>query len=521
MQNSVIKALMDPQNYDEPAKQVKTMQTHISHIFLTGKYVYKVKKPVDFGFLDFSTLEKREFYCERELELNRRLCEDMYLEVVPINERDGRIKVKGKGEPVEYAVKMRELPQDRIMTKLLEEDEVDEKLINRIAEKIADFHSNAETNDEINENGSVETIKLNWDENFDQTRVFIGRTIDKEQFEKIEQKINEFIEKNKNLFEERIAAGKIRDCHGDLYSKNIFVTKKIYIFDCIEFNDRFRYSDVASDVAFFTMDLDFHGKEDLSNYFIEKYLEYLEDPGMLKLLSFYKCYRAYVRGKVTSFELDDPSISESEKTKARKLAKRYFDLALTYAKKLLTRPVLITMCGLTGTGKSFLCEELRKRTGAKVIRSDIVRKELAGIKPTTPRLVEYGSGIYSKEFTEKVYAEMLERAKDSLKTGAPCILDATFSRKKHREEASKVAGSLDVPLLIVECICPENIIRERLANRIKGVAPSDGRWEIYQEQKKNFETIQHSEQSLTIDTTKSMNEQVGPILEKIDEISER
>ena len=519
MQNSIVKALMDPSSYDEPVKRVKAMQTHISHIFLTGKYVYKVKKPVNFGFLDFTTLEKRKFFSERELELNRRLCGDMYIEVVPINESHGKIKMKGEGGTVEYALKMREMPQERIMTKLLEKNKVDEKLIDKIAKLVANFHSKAETGGEINEHGSIKTVKFNWDENFDQTRAFVGRTIDRKQFDDVKRKINAFIEKNKPLFERRIAAGKIRDCHGDFHSGNIFVTKKIYVFDCIEFNERFRCSDVAAEVAFFTMDLDFHGKEGLSDYFIKKYLEYSEDEEMLKLLTFYKCYRAYVRGKVASFELDDPNIGKRDKIRAKKLAARYFDLASKYARRLLTGPVLITMCGPTGTGKSFLADDLRRLTGAEVIKSDVVRKELAGIKPTTPRRVEYGKEIYSKEFTERTHAEMLERAKNSLKAGTPCVLDATFSKKKHRDGASKTAKNFGVPFLIVECICPEKIIRKRLVKRIKGVTVSDGRWEIYPKQKKDFEPIQPSERSMRIDTTKTMKEQVNEVLDKVDEIS--
>jgi aminoglycoside phosphotransferase family enzyme len=295
--------------------------------------VYKVKKAVDFGFLDFTTLEKRRFFCEKELELNRRLCDDMYLEVVPIN-RSNIIKIKGDGAPIEYAVKMKRMPQERMMGNLLKENKVDNKLIDEIAKVIAEFHSKAETNRRISEFGSLAIIETNWKENFDQTSEFVGKTISTEDFETIHERIDNFTRKNVSLFQKRMAEGRVRDCHGDIHSGNIFVTDRIYIFDAIEFNERFRYSDVASDVAFLAMDLDFKERTDLSNFFVKRYVEYSGDQELMRLLPFYKCYRAYVRGKVVSFKLKDPSINREEKSAAMKEAKTYFKLATTYTKTL-------------------------------------------------------------------------------------------------------------------------------------------------------------------------------------------
>jgi aminoglycoside phosphotransferase family enzyme len=332
-QKQIVEALMKPEAYDEDPGSIELVQTHISFVFLTAKFVYKVKKAVNFGFLDFSTFEKRRFFCERELELNRRLCDDMYLEVVPINKSNG-IKIKGDGETVEYAVKMKRMPQNKIMSKLLEENKVDSRLIGEIAKIIADFHAKAETNERINEFGSLAIIGTNWRENFEQTEEYVGKTITAENFKLIHEGVENFMKKSEPLFDERMAKGKIRDCHGDIHSGNIFVVDKVYIFDAIEFNERFRYSDVAADVAFLAMDLDFRERPALSDFFVEKYIEYSGDLELRTLLPFYKCYRAYVRGKVVGFRLKDPNINEQEKAASVKEAKSYFKLASIYAKTL-------------------------------------------------------------------------------------------------------------------------------------------------------------------------------------------
>jgi len=333
VQKQVVEALMKPEAYDEEPGKIELTQTHISFVFLTRNFVYKVKKAVDLGFLDFTTLEKRRFFCEKELELNRRLCGEMYLEVVPIN-RSNIIKIKGEGKPIEYAVKMKRMPQEKMMNKLLEENKVNSKLIDEIAKIIAEFHSKAETNRRISEFGSLAIIETNWKENFEQTQEFVSKTISMKDFKFIRERIDDFMNRNVSFFEKRMAERRVRDCHGDIHSGNIFVTDRIYIFDAIEFNERFRYSDVASDIAFLAMDLDFKGRTDLSSFFVEKYVKYSGDQELTKLLPFYKCYRAYVRGKVISFKLQDPNVGSEEKGAAMKEAKAYFKLASAYAKIL-------------------------------------------------------------------------------------------------------------------------------------------------------------------------------------------
>ena len=333
MQAQVVAALMNPGAYEEDPGQIKQIQTHISFIFLTKDFVYKVKKAVNLGFLDFTTLEKRRFFCKQELELNRRLCHGMYLEVVPIN-KSTVIRIKGEGETVEYALKMVKMPQDKMMNKLLEKRRVDSGLVDKIAKIIVDFHSESETNRAISKFGSVATLEFNWKENFEQTREFVDSTISSDDYRLVQGGIKGFIKKNMVFFGKRMMEGRVRDCHGDIHSGNIFVTDKIYIFDAIEFNERFRYSDVASDIAFLAMDLDFKGRTDLSEFFVKKYIEYSKDPELAKLLVFYKCYRAYVRGKVISFKLNDSNVSKMEKAVAMKEARAYFKLAVNYAKAL-------------------------------------------------------------------------------------------------------------------------------------------------------------------------------------------
>jgi len=331
---SIIEAMMKPETYDEEVRGIKLIETHISWVFLTGKHAYKIKKPVNFGFLDYTTLEKRKHFCEQEVILNRRFTKDMYIGAFPIAKLDSTFKVNGTGEIVEYLVKMNQMPQDALLSNLLDKNKVDRKIIDEISKVVADFHSKAETGGEINKGGSIETIRFNWDENFQQTRAFVDVAMSKHTFDSINSKVNSFISGNQRLLEKRISDGRIRDCHGDLHSRSIFVTDRIFIFDCIEFNTRFRYSDVAADVAFLSMDLDYHHRQDLSKYFVDRYLFYSSDEEITRLLPFYECYRAYVRGKVISFRLNEKEISSEEKTSVRRTASTYFDLSLRYAEQL-------------------------------------------------------------------------------------------------------------------------------------------------------------------------------------------
>jgi uncharacterized protein len=326
----LIQALLHPQAYPEPPSQVELAQTQISYVLLADDYVYKIKKPVDMGFLDYSTLEKRLILCRKEVELNRRLCPDVYLGVVSITNDNGQYRIEGKGRIEEYAVKMRRLPQDAMMDALLVKNKVTSQMVTDVAKLVAGFHEKAATGGEINRLGGIEAVIKNTSENFDQTEKYFGVIILPETFHRIKNYTEEFIEANTPLFRKRTAEGRIRDCHGDLHSNHICFYKGICIYDCIEFIDRLRYTDVAAEIAFLAMDLDHYRRADLSKIFVDTYVEASGDKELLKLLNFYKCYRAYVRGKVTCFQYDDPHIPDKEKDKIIAAAASYFRLAESY-----------------------------------------------------------------------------------------------------------------------------------------------------------------------------------------------
>ena len=326
----LIQALLDPTVYPEPPPRVELVQTQISYVLIAGEYVYKIKKPVDMGFLDYSTLEKRLYLCQREIELNRRLCADTYLGVIPISLENGRAVLGGKGAAKEYAVKMRRLPQDRMMDALLPQNKVTVEMVEQVADVIAAFHAKAATSPEITKEGGITAVIKNTSENFGQTEKYFGIIIEPETYNRIKDCTEGFLKNNRSLFLKRMREGKVRDCHGDLHANHICFYKGICIYDCIEFIDRLRYTDTAADIAFLAMDLDHYHRPDLSKSFIEAYVKKSGDIESFKLLNFYKCYRAYVRGKVGCFQYEDQYISNTEKDKIIKNAHGYFKLAESY-----------------------------------------------------------------------------------------------------------------------------------------------------------------------------------------------
>ena len=326
-----VQALLQPGCYAHPAFDIKLVQTHISMVILAGDYVYKFKKPVNFGFLDFSDLDKRRVCCEQEVLLNRRLCPDIYLDTVAVTvEPDGGFALNGSGPVVEYGVRMVRLPEERMMGHLIRSAELGHAHIDALVEVLADFYRRAETNDEIARFGTATAVAVNVLENFEQTRGFIGQgALDREQFDAIAGFARAFLAREA-LFQRRIDDGRIRDGHGDLYSANICLADKVYIYDCIEFNQRFRYCDVASDVAFLAMDLEYYGLDDLAVRFIDRFVQASGDPGLMEMLAFYKCYRAYVRGKIGLFTAADPAVDATVRAASTEQAGRYFRLAMRY-----------------------------------------------------------------------------------------------------------------------------------------------------------------------------------------------
>lgn len=326
-----IQALLAPAAYPHPAAGVRLVQTHISFVLLAGDYVYKFKKPVNFGFLDFSTLEQRKFCCEQELLLNRRLCPDIYLDLVRVTRDGDGYRFNGSGEVVEYGVKMARMPEERMMGRVIAAGELTRAHLNALVAVLVPFYTQAEHGPAIDRFGTAEAVAVNVLENFEQTKGFVDNgALSAVQFAAISGYAREVLAREE-LFSRRIAEGRIRDCHGDLYSANICLADKVYIYDCIEFNQRFRYCDVASDIAFLAMDLDYHNLPELSGYFVDRFVAESADPGLRELLAFYKCYRAYVRGKIGLFTAGDSAVDEAVRTECLAGAARYFQLAHRYA----------------------------------------------------------------------------------------------------------------------------------------------------------------------------------------------
>ena len=510
--------LLDPRVYPDRPKKVDLVQTHISALFLTGSHVYKIKKPVNFGFLDFTTLEKRKFYCQQEVDLNRRLSPELYLGVTEIRSHQGSIAIgPGPGEILEYAVLMKQLPPDCTMDRWLARGAITPEHIAQIAARIAEFHAQAAANPEIAAFGEIQTVRGNVEENFTQTQKYVGQALSADAYREIVESNRRFMEHQGPLFHKRVAGGKIRDCHGDLHLQHICLGEEILIFDCIEFNQRFRYSDVAADIAFLLMDLDSHGEPLLSADLASHYLEISQDWALFLLLNFYKSYRAYVRGKVTCFRLEDPAISGEEKASALDEARRYFSLAHKYARKL-NRPWLLVIFGLMGTGKSTVAQSLSRALGWECLRSDVIRKELAQISPQVHRYEEFHQGIYSPDFSRRTYQALFDRVLDLLGSGQSVILDGSFKKQDERKEALSLAAKANADLLLIECLCSEQGIQRRMARRAtEENDPSDGRWEIFAQQKEDYEKVEGipSGLYLPLNTERSPEECLGQIFQHL------
>ncbi|XUX00652.1 MAG: AAA family ATPase [Dehalogenimonas sp.] len=481
----VIQALLDPAQYpDDAPSEVKLLQTQMSFVLLNGKHAYKIRKPVNLGYVDYTTLEKRKLFSEKEVYLNRRLCPDTYLGVVSVTRKDDKIRLGGEGEIIDYAVKMKQLPAEGMLDLRLKTGDVKPEVLEFVARAVANVHDMADTNGEIARFGEIDGIRRNVEENFEQSRPYIGRALNQSQFEKLKEYFDTFLEQA-ILFVSRVERRHIRDCHGDLHSAHIcFQDHGICIFDCIEFNDRFRYGDTASEVAFLAMDLDHYGRADLRRIFIDEYVKKSGDTGLCELLRFYQAYRAHIRAKVACFKLDDPFVPEAEKAEELAKAQGYFDLELSYTRP---KPALIIMSGYTGSGKSAVATELAKHLGLVYISSDVTRKTLAGL-PLNQRSAEgIDAGLYSREMTEKTYQSILMMAEGALKSKDSAIVDATFLSKEQRMKAADIARRNGADFIIIECRLDEDELKLRLQQRMAGV--SDGTWQVYLSQKSKAEPV--------------------------------
>ncbi len=510
-----VQALLNPTAYPEHPAAVELQQTQMSFIFLTGSYAYKTKKPVNLGYLDYTTLEKREYFCRQELELNRRLSPGAYIGVLPIMQSPAGIQLSGNGKIIEYAVKMKQLPRDRMMDVLLPQYRVTPAMLDKVAALMADFHDRAATSPQISAFGSLEGIRTNNDENFSQTEKYIGALVTQKSHRLIREYSDSFISDNAALFNRRVEQGRIRDCHGDLHCAHVCFADDIYIYDCIEFNDRFRYCDTASEIAFLAMDIDRYGRADLSASFVQSYIRAGGDTEITTLLDFYKCYRAFVRGKVACFKYDDPLLKD--KDAIVKEAGLYFNLAYKYACR---KPVVIIVTGLIGTGKTTAAGKIGQGLGYTILSSDVIRKELAGVPAGERHYDDFSSGIYSPEFTQKTYGELLKRTRALLKNGQSVIIDASFKKRADRMAAQRLADESGAGFLAVECVADEDTIQRRLERRKQAGSVSDGRWEIFADIKKDFDRVDEINDMghIVIDTTNPSGNIIELLLQRIAEL---
>jgi len=378
---------------------------------------------------------------------------------------------------------------------------------------MADFHGRAATNPAISAYGSLDGVRTNTDENFDQTIKYVGTVIREKSHRLIKEYTDKFLLSHSSLLNSRVSGGKIRDCHGDLHAAHVCFADNIYIYDCIEFNDRFRYCDTASEIAFLAMDIDRYGRADLSNSFVQAYVGASGDSELEALLNFYKCYRAYVRGKVACFKYDDPYLKD--KDSILREAQLYFDLAYRYA---FPRPALIIVTGLIGTGKTTVSRAIGRGLGCTVLSSDVIRKDLAGIPPAEQHYDSFAAGLYSPQSTQKTYSALLRRAGEQLGQGNTVVLDASFRKRSDRQVARNLALEYGSAFLAMECVAPDEIIRQRLEKRSRAGSVSDGRWEIFADIKKDYDTVDElpPDEHLVLDTVSSSGNIIASILQRIN-----
>ena len=512
MMRKLLKSLLKAAAYPEPTASVRLIETHVSYIFITDDFVYKVKKPVDFGFLDFTTLDRRRFYCEEEVRLNRRLSPEIYLGVVELRATPEGAAFGPCGALLDYAVKMKRLPEERMLTSLLEHGELQPAQLEEIARVIARFHARAARAPQIDAQGSPKAIRAVWEENFRQVAPFVPLTLPAADLALLRDWVERFLCQHEALLLSRVAEGFIRECDGDLHLGNICLTERVYIFDCIEFNERFRFIDTAADIAFLLMDLEYAGRADLCPPFLATYQEETGDRGLAGLLDFYKAQRAFVRGKVKSFRLAESGVPADEREAAREAASSYFRLARGYTLRERLAPTLIITCGVMGSGKSALARELSRELGVTLLRSDLVRKSLAGRAPTERGGDAYHAGIYAPASTRATYRELLEGARRELTAGRSVLVDATFRLGSDREQFQTLARELGVPFFLVQTLCGEALIRERLERRSREPwEVSDGRPELLLGQLAEFEAPGPGE-ALRVDSSLKLSAEVDLVL---------
>lgn len=462
---NLVSFLLNPLSYPEKTRNVAHIETHISHVFLCDTFVYKIKKPVDFGFLDFSSLKKRRHFCEKEVELNARLAKDIYLDVLPIYETEGYysfIKNK-KDRPAEFAVRMRRIPMECLLFNLITNGRPLYRDLEGVGRTLAFFHNSIKPY-RGKKFGGFETILAAAKENFEQIK-FCGITITQETFETLVSYTEGFLEKNKNKFYKRKQDGFVRDGHGDLHCQHICLEHPPVIFDCIEFNDSFRIIDVLQDIAFLFMDIEYRGRFDLTSCLFKSYFTGWGEAQDEQLLTFYKVYRAVVRGKVEGLTAGNVAgIKEQEMARAK--ATNYFDLADYYLNCAHKPFNPIVFMGLSGSGKSTIARDFS--SDAVILRSDEIRKEASGVAKDEHRYGSVGEGIYTPELTRQIYCTLLDKALRYAREGRKVIVDATYLKANQRTHFYNSSIEKGLNPFFVHCFASEDILRDRIRKRMQG-----------------------------------------------------
>lgn len=490
-----ILAMLTPGFYNHPVQTCELIETHISWVILTGDYVYKIKKTVNFGFLDFSTLEKRKFYCEEELRLNRRLAPDLYLDVIPLTGSTEAAELDGSGEAFEYTVKMKQFSQKTQLDHVLERKELNSEIIDSIANLVADFHQQIDITEKTAEYGKSNRVYLPINENFIQIRERITDTSTLELLTTIENWSRKAFTRIKPILSQRKEHGFIRECHGDLHLRNLaWYNSKPLAFDCLEFNPDFRWIDVISEIAFFIMDLDDHKQVELAQRFLNKYLELTGDYNGCHVLRFYQVYRAMVRAKVDAIRAHQEGISKQEADEALREFNSYLQLALTYT--IQRSPFLIITRGMSASGKSYWSQQLLEKTNAIRIRSDVERKRLFNIRPRDNPREDIAQGIYSPEATNKTYLKLLGITEDIISAGFPVIVDATFSSLEQRNLFNELANKKQIQFVIMEFIASNEMLKQRILKREQGVSDAD--ITVLENQIQHWQPLEQNEKTLSV-----------------------
>jgi len=499
---TLVRDLSRTEAYPGPAREVTRLQTHVSWLFFAGERVYKVKKPVDLGFLDFTRLEARRRACEDEVRLNRRLAPEVYLGVVPIVRGEGGRLVVGDGsesEPVEWAVEMVRLPSDRMLDVLLERGGMDNAVVDSIVDLLVPFHAAAASGPGVDEHGSPEAVRRNVEENFDALERHVGTTAERSagrallsrtllEFQR--GRADRFLEARAPLFERRLREGRIREGHGDLHAGNLCILESgVVAYDCIEFAARFRCGDVAADLAFLCMDLGRRGYPAFGAYLARRYADATEDAELLELLPFYMGYFAVVRAKVAAMASTDEGLPRHEQEEKRREAMSYLDLAAGFE----LPPALVMLCGLPASGKSFVARAVARSLGAALLQSDVRRKLRAGRDPRESAREEPGRGLYAPERRDEIYRSLLESAVETVRGGHSAVVDATFSLRSRRAPFGDAMARLSLPWFLIHVTADEALVRSRLEKRADPTSAasessSDAGLAVYEAEKSTFES---------------------------------